>query len=106
MKRSRCPCVAAKPAASTFGVVVDVHRRGDSVFAQRLLDQLLHVDAFELAEIGRLLDEAVLDDSGHSDSDRIHAASRPRRLRISRARHSAIPAGGVLNSGSASGPLR
>ncbi len=65
-----------KTRGQDVGVVVDVHRRGDSVFAQRLHQQLLYIGALQLAEIGRLLDETAVDDARQSDPDRVHGLSR------------------------------
>ncbi len=35
-------------------------------------DQILHVRALELAQIGRFLDKAAVDDAGQPNADRVH----------------------------------
>ena len=82
MKRSRCPCVGRQTGGQDVGVVVDVNRRGDAAFPQRLRNQILHVGALELAEIGRLLDEAAVDDARQPDADGVHGLSGRHRLNL------------------------
>ncbi len=37
--------------------------------------QILHMGALELAQIGRLLDKAAVDDAGQTNADRVHGLS-------------------------------
>ncbi len=72
MKRSRCPVRRGQAGGQNVGVVVDVHRRSDTAISQRRRNQILHVGALELAQIGRLFHEAAVDDAGHPHADRVH----------------------------------
>ena len=61
-----------QPGSQDVGVVVDINRRGDAAIPQRLPKQVLHVGALELAQIGRLFDEAAVDDAGQAHTDGVH----------------------------------
>ena len=44
-------------------------------FAQRRPQQILHVGALELPQIGRLFDKAAVDNAGQPNADGVHALS-------------------------------
>src|ERR1700733_315065 len=78
------PMRCGQASGQNVGVVVHVDRRVDSYVPQGRPNQILHMGALQLAQIGRLLDKTAVDDARQANTDRIHglpARYRPDLLR-------------------------